>query len=121
MLVISELLPKVHDLQASLSKGNTTLAIIDFLTSASLSHVLPPAPAFAPRRFVVSDSKNALALYLKSSLVVRCLYHLVNILDMGRDLCSQHDPARHLELDDCEVVLREARSGAAASDNRDRD
>jgi len=56
MLVISELLPKVHDLQASLSKANTTPAIIDFLSSASLSHVLPRAPQPSPRRFVWSDA-----------------------------------------------------------------
>jgi len=56
MLVISELLPKVHDLQASLSKANTTPAIIDFLASANLSHVLPRPPGITPRRFVWSDA-----------------------------------------------------------------
>ena len=55
MLVISELLPKVHDLQASLNKANTTPAIIDFLASANLSHVLPHPPSIIPRRFVVSS------------------------------------------------------------------
>lgn len=54
MLVISELLPKVHDLQSSLSKANTTPAIVDFLSNASLSHVLPAPPPISPRRFVVS-------------------------------------------------------------------
>ena len=54
MLVISELLPKVHDLQVSLNKVNTTPAIIDFLASANLSHALPRSPSITPRRFVVS-------------------------------------------------------------------
>ena len=57
MLVISELLPKVHDLQASLNKANTTPAIIDFLASANLSHVLPHPPSITPRRFVVSPGE----------------------------------------------------------------
>ncbi|KAF9792467.1 high-temperature-induced dauer-formation protein-domain-containing protein [Thelephora terrestris] len=56
MLVISELLPKVHDLQASLNKANTTPAIIDFLASANLSNVLPRPPSITPRRFVWSDA-----------------------------------------------------------------
>lgn len=56
MLVISELLPKVHDLQASLNKANTTPAIIDFLASANLSHVLPHPPSITPRPFVVSPN-----------------------------------------------------------------
>jgi hypothetical protein len=55
MLVISELLPKVHDLQASLSKANVTPAIIDFLSSTPLSHALPQTPPLSPRRFVVSS------------------------------------------------------------------
>jgi len=56
MLVISELLPKVHDLQTSLNKANTTPAIIDFLASANLSHVLSRPPSIAPRPFVWSDA-----------------------------------------------------------------
>jgi len=59
MLVISELLPKVHDLQASLNKANTTPAIIDFLASANLSHVLPPPSSITPRWFVVSPGNSS--------------------------------------------------------------
>jgi hypothetical protein len=54
MLVISELLPKVQDLQTSLNKTNTAPAIIDFLASANISHALPRPPSIAPRQFVVS-------------------------------------------------------------------
>ena len=60
MLAISELLPKVHDLQTSLNKANTTPAIIDFLASANLSHVLPHPSSIAPRRFVVSPADPSL-------------------------------------------------------------
>ncbi|KII88756.1 hypothetical protein PLICRDRAFT_41986 [Plicaturopsis crispa FD-325 SS-3] len=56
MLLISELLPKVQELQASRHKPNTTSSIMDFLGSVTLQHVLPPAPALTPRRFVWSDA-----------------------------------------------------------------
>ncbi|TDL27208.1 hypothetical protein BD410DRAFT_835524 [Rickenella mellea] len=56
LLTISELLPKIHELQASLNKANTTPAIIDFLRSSSLQHVLPPHGPWIPRRFQWTDS-----------------------------------------------------------------
>ncbi|KDQ59485.1 hypothetical protein JAAARDRAFT_126665 [Jaapia argillacea MUCL 33604] len=56
MLVISELYPKLQEMQASRSKPATTGAIIDFLASATLKDVLPPAPPLAPRRFIWSDA-----------------------------------------------------------------
>ena len=59
MLVISELFPKVHDLQASLNNANTTPAIIDLLASANLTHVLPRPPSVMPRRFVVSPGDSS--------------------------------------------------------------
>ena len=59
MLVISELLPRVHDLQASLNKANTTPAIMDFLASANLTHVLPHPQSVTPRRFVVSPGDSS--------------------------------------------------------------
>jgi hypothetical protein len=55
MLVISELLPKVQELQASRHKTNTAVAITDFLGNVNLKHVLPPAPALVPRKFLVSS------------------------------------------------------------------
>jgi len=56
MLVISELLPKVQELQASRYKSNLTSAIMDFLGSATLKHILPPMTALTPRRFLWSDA-----------------------------------------------------------------
>lgn len=54
MLVISEVLPKVQELQFARDKANPTGAIMDLLRSISLEHVLPPAPPMAPRKFLVS-------------------------------------------------------------------
>ncbi|KAG9318395.1 high-temperature-induced dauer-formation protein-domain-containing protein [Chiua virens] len=56
MLVISELLPKVQNLQAGRHKASTTGAITDFLQSVTLDHVLPPRPQLYPRRFMWSDA-----------------------------------------------------------------
>ena len=107
MLVISELLPKVHDLQASLSKANITPAIIDFLSSASLSHVLPQTPRLSPRRFVVSSFIVIVFSQITlCRLVVGCFDHLVDVFDLGRNICSWYDAVGHLELDDCQIVLR---------------
>lgn len=53
MLVISELLPKVQNLQAGHQKANTAGAITDFLQSVTLVDVLPPMPQVYPRRFMV--------------------------------------------------------------------
>ncbi|KAI0060891.1 hypothetical protein BV25DRAFT_1806699 [Artomyces pyxidatus] len=52
MLVVSELMPKIQDLQ---SKSTTTPAIIEFLSHASLKHVLPLPPPLNPRRFIWSE------------------------------------------------------------------
>lgn len=54
MLVISELLPKVQELQATRHKQSTTSSIMDFLSRITLKHVLPPTPPLTPRRFLVS-------------------------------------------------------------------
>ncbi|KAG2115361.1 high-temperature-induced dauer-formation protein-domain-containing protein [Suillus discolor] len=56
MLVISELLPKIQNLQAGRQKANSAGAITDFLQSVTLTDVLPPAPVLYPRRFVWSDA-----------------------------------------------------------------
>jgi hypothetical protein len=56
MLVISELLPKVQELQAARHKPNPTFVIMDFLRSVTLTHVLPPAPPLTPRKFIVSSA-----------------------------------------------------------------
>lgn len=54
MLAISELFPKVQDLQTARRESNPTAAIMHLLRTVRLSNVLPPAPAPAPRRFIVS-------------------------------------------------------------------
>ncbi|OBZ75142.1 hypothetical protein A0H81_04548 [Grifola frondosa] len=56
MLAISELLPKVQGLQASLNTPSANTAIIDLLRSASLEQTLPKPPPLAPRRFMWSDA-----------------------------------------------------------------
>jgi len=56
LLTIAELLPKVHSLQASLNRPTTTPAILDFLRSVTLQHVLPPTPTLTARKFLWSDA-----------------------------------------------------------------
>ncbi|KAF9228020.1 hypothetical protein BS17DRAFT_747084 [Gyrodon lividus] len=56
MLVISELLPKIQNLQAGRQKATTAGAITDFLQSVTLVDVLPPAPPLYPRKFLWSDA-----------------------------------------------------------------
>jgi len=48
-------MPKIQSIQASRKTTSTTTAI-DFLSSATLKHVLPPAPPVAARRFIWSDA-----------------------------------------------------------------
>ncbi|KAJ4488228.1 high-temperature-induced dauer-formation protein-domain-containing protein [Lentinula aciculospora] len=55
MLMISELLPKVQEMQSS-HKASSASTILDFLGSVTLADVLPPAPPLSPRRFVWSDA-----------------------------------------------------------------
>ncbi|KAI9064204.1 hypothetical protein FKP32DRAFT_1757516 [Trametes sanguinea] len=56
MLAISELLPKVQNLQSSLSGASASNAIIDLLRNANLDQVLPKPPPLSPRRFMWSDA-----------------------------------------------------------------
>ncbi|KAK7023762.1 high-temperature-induced dauer-formation protein-domain-containing protein [Favolaschia claudopus] len=56
MLLISELLPKVQEMQANRHRTTSTSAIVEFLGTVNLQHVLPPAPPLNPRRFMWSDS-----------------------------------------------------------------
>lgn len=53
MLLISELLPQVQELQATHHKANSTSIIVEFLTKVSLKHVFPEVPPPLPRRFMV--------------------------------------------------------------------
>jgi hypothetical protein len=54
LLTISELLPKVQELQLSINRPTTSPAVVEFLQSVTLQHVLPPAPPLNARRFQVS-------------------------------------------------------------------
>ncbi|KZT11488.1 uncharacterized protein LAESUDRAFT_692396 [Laetiporus sulphureus 93-53] len=56
MLVISELLPKIQELQASFNPANANAAVVDLIRSASLEHILPKPPPIASRRFMWSDA-----------------------------------------------------------------
>jgi hypothetical protein len=53
MLVFSELMSKVQELQA-LHKSNPTGPVLDYLGRISLKHILPTPPPLNPRRFIVS-------------------------------------------------------------------
>lgn len=55
MLMISELMPKIQDLQAS-HNPNSTSAILDYLGHISLKQILPTPPPLNPRRFIWSES-----------------------------------------------------------------
>lgn len=52
LILISELLPKVQNIQASRKATSTTTAI-DLLSSTTLEHVLPPPSPVTPRQFLV--------------------------------------------------------------------
>jgi hypothetical protein len=52
MLLISELLPKIQEMQTS-RKLNSTATILDFLANVDLTNVLPTIPEPTPRRFMV--------------------------------------------------------------------
>ncbi|EPQ58471.1 hypothetical protein GLOTRDRAFT_114891 [Gloeophyllum trabeum ATCC 11539] len=56
MLVISELFPKVQDIQNGRHKSISPSAIVDFLSNVTLKDVLPPPPPVTPRRFIWSDA-----------------------------------------------------------------
>ncbi|KAF8309828.1 hypothetical protein DL93DRAFT_2044105, partial [Clavulina sp. PMI_390] len=69
LLVISELLPKVMDMQTSLNTQTST-AVLQFLRSVSIQHVLPPPPPVMARRFQWSEA----SLVWLSSLIWGELY-----------------------------------------------
>ncbi|GBE82466.1 hypothetical protein SCP_0408500 [Sparassis crispa] len=56
LLMISELLPKVQELQASFNPTNVNAAIIDLIRSTSLQDALPKPSPLTPRRFMWSDA-----------------------------------------------------------------
>ncbi len=119
MLVISELLPKVQELQASRQKANSTSAVLDFLGSVTLKDVLPPVPPLTPRKFLVSwFSFLFLALVsLITRTVVGRFHRMADFFNLGGNLRSRHDSSGSMELDECSAVLRKALPGSAASDH----
>ena len=123
MLVITELLPKVQNLQASLNATTANSAIIDMLRSANIDHVLPKAAPLSPRRFMVCDIIPT--CYKRGGLtdraVVGRVYCVAYIAYMGRNLCTRNDTTGNLELDCGQVVLREARADTPTADHRDSD
>jgi len=56
MLLISEILPKVRELQASSGQSQATGVIVDYLRTADVKAVLPVPPPIVPRRFQWSDA-----------------------------------------------------------------
>jgi hypothetical protein len=56
LLTIAELLPKVQQLQSNSIGGNATTSILNFLKTANISQVLPPAPPITARRFQVRSA-----------------------------------------------------------------
>ncbi|KAG6829848.1 hypothetical protein H0H92_003291 [Tricholoma furcatifolium] len=56
MLLISELLPEVQELQATRHKANSTSIIVEHLSHVSMKHALPDVPTPLPRRFLWSDA-----------------------------------------------------------------
>ena len=65
LIAISELLPKVQDMQTSSSKASAVTNVLDLLKSVTLTHVLPERPAISARRFLVSSrsSPQSMARY----------------------------------------------------------
>ncbi|KAG7092239.1 hypothetical protein E1B28_008605 [Marasmius oreades] len=55
MLLISELLPKIEEMQGG-HKTSSAGTIHDFLSAVTLRDVLPPVPPLSPRRFIWSDA-----------------------------------------------------------------
>ena len=116
MLVISELLPKIQELQSTLNPANANGAVVDLIKSTNLEHILPKPGPLSSRRFVVSISVYVDAIMvLIMSTVVRRIHRLANISHLGRDLRAWDEPVRYLELDQCATVLRQARGDAVAA------
>ncbi|KAJ8481660.1 hypothetical protein ONZ45_g15231 [Pleurotus djamor] len=84
MLLITELLPKIQNIQATHHRATSVSAIIDFLGNVNLKEVLPPAPLVASRKFAVRKtfSPRGLDVY-RRLLVDGCLHSAADSLDMG--------------------------------------
>lgn len=83
MLVISEFLPKLQEMQASRHRTTSASAIVEFLSTVSLEGVLPEVPPVVTRTFIVCGPVLRLVRKLTTKIVVRCIHYLVNISNMG--------------------------------------
>src|ERR1700722_8856077 len=66
MLLITELLPKIQDLQLARHRPGPAPAVMDLLRTVTLKHILPPAPPLTPRRFQACSLACNLTLRLTS-------------------------------------------------------
>ena len=108
MLVISESMPKLQEIQSS-HTSNPTGAILDYLAHVSLTHILPTPPPLNPRRFIVScfaTLPRPCMAELSTFSVVRGVPGVALFVSLGRDLRARYDPAGDLELDQRPIVLR---------------
>lgn len=64
MLTITELLPKIQEIQKTRQKVTSTSTIMDFLGSVNLEHVVPQTPPISPRKFLVSSNHQFIPLPL---------------------------------------------------------
>ncbi|CCA69579.1 hypothetical protein PIIN_03518 [Serendipita indica DSM 11827] len=56
MLTVSELLPKIQEIQTSMNRPSTSPAVLDFLRVVNLSPILPERPPTSSRPFLWTDS-----------------------------------------------------------------
>lgn len=112
-MVISELLPKIQEIQTSRKAASKNFAI-DFLANTTLTHVLPSAPPIVARKFIVRLSFSIVRVEVlkRSKLVVRSIYRMADIVDLGRNICSGDVTLGHMERYKCSVVLCQAYSNA---------
>ena len=113
LLVISELLPKIREIQASRKAASTTFAV-DFLANATLTHVLPPAPPILARKFAVRVTFRSFQCKFSNrhKSVVRGIYRMADIVDLGRNICSGNVTLRYMERYKRSVVLCQTCSNA---------
>lgn len=83
LLLISELLPKVHELQANARQPSNAAPILEYLRAANLKDVLPAPPLIAQRRFQVKCLNARKSFGTHASLVVGRISRLVELYDMG--------------------------------------
>lgn len=117
LLMISELLPKVHNIQSTTNKASVTVAILDFLRSVSLQDVFPQSQSPPCRRFMVSALDGWFMTMLTRWLVDRCIINMVDIANMGRNLCAWHDTTGYMECHECATLPHQTYSIAKSANN----